>query len=88
MGIVSDVFPKEELHAKTLDLARQISEKPLSALRAAKDAIKQADEQPLESGVKYERKIFYPLFDTHGAIEGISAFIEKRAANFDDKKPE
>ena len=86
LGIVSDVFAKEELHDKTLDIARQISEKPLSALQAAKDAIKKADELPLTEGVKYERRIFYPLFDTYGATEGISAFIEKRAANFEDRK--
>lgn len=85
MGIVSDVYPKEELHLKTLELARVISEKPLTALKTAKDVIKQAEELPLEEGVKYERKVFYPLFDTPGAKEGISAFIGKRAANFEDE---
>ena len=66
MGIVSDVFKKEELHTKTLELATQISEKPLKTLIAAKQAIKQSQELSLSQGVRFERTVFYPLYDTAG----------------------
>jgi enoyl-CoA hydratase/carnithine racemase len=82
MGIVSDIFKKEELHQKTLHLATQISEKPLKALIAAKSAIKQSAELSLSQGVRYERTIFYPLYDSKGTKEGIAAFVEKRAPKF------
>ena len=38
----------------------------------------------ISEGVKYERKIFYPLFDTKGVKEGVDAFVNKRKPNFDD----
>lgn len=85
LGIVSDVFKKEELHQKTLGLAAQIAEKPLKALIAAKSAIKQSSELSLSQGVRYERTIFYPLYDTKGTKEGIKAFVEKRAPKFEDE---
>jgi hypothetical protein len=35
-------------------------------------------------GVALERKLFYPLYDTQGVKEGISAFVEKRKPNMKD----
>lgn len=81
---MSDIFKKEELHQKTLHIATQVAEKPLKALIAAKSAIKQSAELPLSQGIRYERTIFYPLYDTKGTKEGIKAFVEKRPPNFED----
>jgi hypothetical protein len=38
----------------------------------------------MNDGVALERKLFYPLYDTKGMKEGVSAFIEKRPANMKD----
>ena len=38
----------------------------------------------MNDGVALERKLFYPLYDTKGMIEGVNSFIEKRPANMKD----
>ena len=35
-----------------------------------------------EQGLKYERNLFYLLFDTNDQKEGMKAFIEKRKPTF------
>ena len=49
---------------------------------AAKEAVRQADEMPLSSGLLFERRVFHSLFATHDQKEGMAAFKEKRAAKF------
>ena len=58
--------------------------KPLSALVAAKQAIKESENLPVREAVQLERKLFYPLYDTEGMKEGVDAFIAKRAPKFID----
>ena len=58
--------------------------KPLSALIAAKKAIKESENLSMREGVDLERKIFYPLYDTEGMKEGVKAFVEKRKPNHYD----
>ena len=48
-------------------------------MRTAKEAILQAFETPLADGVLFERRCFNVLFGTADAVEGIHAFLEKRA---------
>jgi enoyl-CoA hydratase/carnithine racemase len=38
----------------------------------------------LKEGVALERKVFYPLYDTPGMKEGVSAFIAKRKPEMQD----
>lgn len=38
----------------------------------------------MEKGIELERKIFYPLYDTEGVKEGVSAFVGKRKPNHYD----
>jgi enoyl-CoA hydratase len=40
LGIVSEVYPTDQLHEKVIEVAKEITNKPLSALLAAKQAIK------------------------------------------------
>ena len=41
MGVVSEVFPTADLHTKVIDIAKEITQKPITALTAAKRAIKE-----------------------------------------------
>lgn len=66
MGLVSEVFPTADLHTKVIDIAKEITNKPLSALIAAKEAIKENENLSMREGVALERRIFYPLYDTKG----------------------
>jgi len=84
-GLVSRVVPAAELRQTALDLAGQISELPLPALIAAKEAIRQAEEMPLSDAIRFERRKFHSLFETHDQREGMMAFLEKRAPVFRHK---
>ena len=81
LGIVSEVFKTEELHQKVIELATEMTHKPLTALIAAKKVIKESENLSMKDGVALERKVFYPLYDTAGMKEGVKAFIEKRTPN-------
>ncbi|WP_434460596.1 2,3-dehydroadipyl-CoA hydratase PaaF [Serratia plymuthica] len=81
-GLVSEVC----VDALTLERAQQIAERislqaPL-ALRAAKQALKQAEEVGLSQGLAFERQQFVALAATDDRREGIAAFFEKRMPNY------
>ncbi|WP_250148524.1 enoyl-CoA hydratase-related protein, partial [Serratia marcescens] len=52
------------------------------ALRAAKQALKQAEETGLSQGLAMERQQFVTLAATDDRREGIAAFFEKRTPNY------
>ncbi|MGB8664912.1 MAG: 2,3-dehydroadipyl-CoA hydratase PaaF [Serratia inhibens] len=81
-GLVSEVCAD----AMTLERAQQIAERislqaPL-ALRAARQALKQAEEIGLSQGLAFERQQFVALAATDDRREGIAAFFEKRTPNY------
>ena len=51
----------------------------------AKEAVDRAFETSLSEGVMFERRTFHALFATEDQAEGMSAFLEKRKAQFRDK---
>ena len=77
-GLVSRVVPSEEVVPAALELAAKIAAMPPVAVLAAKAAVNRAEELPLESGLEFERRSFYLLFDTDDQKEGMAAFTEKR----------
>ena len=82
MGLVSDIFKKETFKEDVLKLAKKISDKAMTTLITAKKAIKKSEELGVTEGMKYERSVFIPLFNTQACKEGVSAFREKRKADF------
>jgi len=81
-GLVAEVSPPELTVEKALQLAHVIAEKPPVAVRLAKDAMRQAFELTLRSGLDYERKAFTILAATDDRNEGLAAFMEKRKPHF------
>jgi enoyl-CoA hydratase len=78
MGLVSRVVaPAETLH-EALALAATIAGQPPVAVRAAKEAVRLAEELPLSAGLRHERRAFFALFATEDQTEGMAAFVEKR----------
>jgi enoyl-CoA hydratase len=57
----------------------------LPSVLAAKEAVNRAFETSLAEGIRFERRVFHALFATHDQKEGMSAFVEKRAAKFENK---
>ena len=82
IGLVDEVVPAEQLRERTLEIARSIASKSPIALRAAKETILAARRMPMDEGLKFERAWFSLLFSTQDMDEGVSAFLEKRPAEF------
>ncbi|MDY6765546.1 MAG: enoyl-CoA hydratase-related protein [Halobacteria archaeon] len=81
-GIFDEIHPPEELEEETLDFAHTLAEKPNKAIGFDKLAINEGMEMSLWDGLAHERELQNQLFDTPGAEEGISAFLDKREPDF------
>jgi enoyl-CoA hydratase len=65
--------------------AREFSGFSLPVLGFAREAVGRALATPLAEGLKIEADLSTLAFQTRDAIEGMTAFIEKRKANFSDE---
>ena len=81
-GLVNKVVPVECYFAEAMKLAKKIGSMPPVAVQLIKKSAKKAVDQPLESGLQYERNAFYLLFSTEDSKEGMGAFAEKRHPHF------
>lgn len=81
-GLVSAVYPKEELLPKAQEMAALIASKSRAALGNIKLATQRALEQDLAGGLRLEADLFGLCFATHDQKEGMAAFLEKRTAQF------
>ena len=81
-GLVARVFPAAELLEQTLQVAQAIAGKSLPASMLVKECVGRAFELGLSEGVRFERRVFHSLFASHDQKEGMSAFVEKRQAQF------
>ncbi len=68
-----------------MKVAETIAAMALPAVLAAKEAVNRAFETSLAEGVRFERRVFHALFATHDQKEGMAAFVEKRAAKFENR---
>lgn len=82
LGLVNRVVAPEQVVEEAKALGRLLAEKPPLSVKLAKQAVLKAFEMPLGEAVDYERKLFYFLFATEDAREGIGAFMEKRTPTF------
>lgn len=81
-GVVNEVFPAEEVVAKAMETAAAIARTGTLAVGYAKDAIANGLNMGKEDGFRYEASLFGVLFATKDQREGMTAFVEKRKANF------
>ncbi|MBR9917522.1 enoyl-CoA hydratase [bacterium] len=85
IGLINKIVPVELYLSETVKLAEKIADKSPIAVQLAKESVLKAFEQPLQEALSFERKNFYMLFATEDQKEGMSAFIEKRKADFKGK---
>ncbi|KAG5473883.1 hypothetical protein LSCM1_04518 [Leishmania martiniquensis] len=84
-GIVSRVVKREELMPTAMKVAETIAGYSQIAVKLAKMAVNESQETPLTAGLAYESMIFNSTFCTHDRKEGMTAFVEKRAPQFQNK---
>ncbi len=87
LGIVNDVFERENFMDNVLEYARQFCppNKAAKAVGRIKRAIQTGWEIPLEAALALERENQQLLFQTEDAKEGLAAYVEKRPAEFKAK---
>ncbi len=81
-GLANKVFPKEVLLEKTLEIAKQISEKGPIAVKQAKLAITKGMQMSLLDGMDFEIEAYNRTVSTDDRREGVKAFNEKRKPVF------
>ena len=65
--------------------AEKIAEKSALTTMAVKEAVNRSYETTLREGLLFERRLFHSLFATEDQAEGMTAFLEKREAQFRHK---
>jgi enoyl-CoA hydratase len=82
LGLVNHVFPLQELRASTMAIAGRMADKSPVALRLAKESIKNANRMGVREAMDRETDLFCLAFTSEDKKEGVSAFLEKRKADF------
>jgi enoyl-CoA hydratase len=85
IGLVSAVYPREELLDRALETAAALAKKSPVAFSAAKDAANRALQGDLGTGLSYEAILFSALFGTEDQKEGMTAFSDKREPRFEGR---
>jgi enoyl-CoA hydratase len=81
-GLVSRVIPAADLLADAIKTAETIASMSLPAAMMTKEAVNRSYEVSLREGLLFERRVFHSLFATADQKEGMTAFVEKRPAQF------
>src|SRR5262249_59852136 len=77
-GLVNRVVPSDQLESETLQLARQIAEKPPATTAAGKRAFYQQMDLGVEKAYELASQVIAASFAGAEGREGMDAFIDKR----------
>ncbi len=81
-GLVSRVVAADKLIDEAVTAAETIAGFSLPVVMMIKESVNAAYETSLSEGVHLERRLFHSTFATEDQKEGMAAFVEKRAPNF------
>jgi enoyl-CoA hydratase len=84
-GLAARIVPPEIIVDEAVKLGKEIAQKPPISVRLAKQAVTRAFEGRVDDGIELERKLFYLLFATQDAHEGMHAFVDKRQPTYEGR---
>ena len=84
-GIVNKVTPAADLLTTVQATVQEMLKKGPLAIQLSKQAVNQGTDLDINSGLAIEKAIFPTIFSTEDKKEGITAFLEKRKAEFKGK---
>ncbi|MEQ2227835.1 putative enoyl-CoA hydratase, mitochondrial [Ilyodon furcidens] len=84
-GLVSKVYPVDQLVSEAVKCGEKIAANSKLVSAMAKEAVNAAFELSLAEGNRLEKRLFHATFATDDRKEGMTAFVEKRKANFQDQ---
>jgi len=85
IGLVNKVVPSYRLTDETMALATKIASKSSATIALGKQAFYQQRNMPLDQAYAYGSAVMVENMRLQDAEEGISAFIEKRAPQWQDR---
>lgn len=86
MGLVSKVYPQEELMDEAVKMAQAIAANAQVAVKASKRCIRKGMQVDITTGTAYEAEAFGSCFATDDQKNAMQAFVEKRKfTEFKDK---
>ena len=95
IGLVNNVYTKEELLNEAIKLAKNIARNSQNAVKSSKRAINEGMQLDIDSAIKLEEEIFGECFGTEDQVELMKAFLSKnkkpkevkKEKKEEDKKP-
>ncbi|XP_075073283.1 enoyl-CoA hydratase, mitochondrial [Mixophyes fleayi] len=84
-GLVSKVYPVDKVVEEAISCGEKIAKNSKLIVSMAKEAVNGAFELSLSEGNRLEKRLFHSTFATDDRKEGMTAFVEKRKANFTDQ---
>jgi len=82
IGLVSAVYPRAEVLDRGKEMLRNVTRNGPVAVRMALESIYRAVDTSTREALDYESSLFGLLASTEDMREGMSAFLEKRKADF------
>jgi enoyl-CoA hydratase len=82
IGLVTAVFPADQLMDEAKKLAQSFLEKAPGALAASKKLVNRTMETSMATGNIHESKLFAAAFNGDEQSEGMEAFLERRKPSF------
>lgn len=81
-GMIWEVAEDSQLKARVGELAQHLARQPTKALAAIRKAINASADNDMKTQLEIERQAQKELGRTHDFQEGVMAFMQKRAADF------
>lgn len=85
VGLVSRIIPADDLMEEVLKVAQKIADLSMPIVMLTKESVNRAYETTQQEGLRFERRLFQSTFAFDDQTEGMSAFLEKRSAQFKNR---
>ena len=85
IGLVNAVYPAGELMNAALEMAKSFTRNAPVAIKYVKASVDRGMQMDIDGGIALENELYAMCFATEDCKEGLTAFLEKRPAEFKNK---
>jgi enoyl-CoA hydratase/carnithine racemase len=84
-GFINRVVPRSELDAAVAEMTEQLASKSSVIVKLGKRSFYAAEDMSFDSAIDYLAGMLTVCLESEDTIEGVTAFIEKRAPQWKDR---